>query len=225
MSIRVGINENLVISEVGKNDKGTLSIKIQQAGEVDPLAALNASGSTNFSKAEKDFLVYPPQVEAYGGGVDTVENILKKIAEVKDPLNHILEQYTTSSNIKWDIFKGTGINTKTDLTKVTNEVTLTKIYNNITDQFIEMMTPFVSTDGKKMRMMFVRQSKAKHYPSFRKRFLESYPFIEPMEVPVSKLRFSKYEIDNNLNSGDTVTGQQTVSEEEKNTVETLFTTN
>jgi hypothetical protein len=46
-----------------------------------------------------------------------------------------------------------------------------------------------------------------------------------MEVPVSKLRFSKYEIDNNLNSGDTVTGQQTVSEEEKNTVETLFTTN
>lgn len=225
MSIKIGVNQNLVISEVTKNDKGTLSIKIQEAGEVDPLAALNAAGSTNFSKVEKDFLVYPPNAEAYSGGVDTLENILKKIAEVKDPLNHILEQYTPTTNIKWDLFAGTGIATKNDLSKVTNEVTLTKIYSNIADQFIAMMKPFASADGKKMRMMFVRQSKAKHYPAFRKRFLESYPFIEPMEVPISKLRFSKYEIDNGLNSGDAVTGQQTVSEEEKNIVETLFTTN
>lgn len=225
MSIQVGINPNLVITEVKKNEKGTLIIKVKEAGEVDPMTALNSAGSTNFDKAQKDFMVYPPSVNTLDGNPDTWENILKKVAEVKDPLSHILQQYTTGANITWDIFKGTGIDSVNIITKITNQTTVDQIYANITDQFIKMITPFAKEDGKKMRFIFIRQSKAKHFPAFRKRFLETYPFIEPMDVPVSKLRFSKYEMDNGLASGEAVGGAQVVTQEEKNQAETLFTTN
>lgn len=222
-NLNVGIHDNLVVSEVSKNDKGTLIIKVKQAGEVDPLAALNAAGSTQFDAAEKDFMIYPPSVNAFAGGVDTYANVMKKIAEVKDPLDHILRQYTTNSNIKWDVFKNTGITKENIATEITNQETLDKIYANIVDQFIKMMTPFAGDTGKKLRWIFIRQSKAKHFPALRKRFLETYPFVEPMDVPVSKLKYSAFEVTNGLATGEAVTGAQTVSQEEKNTVNELFT--
>lgn len=225
--IQVGINENLVITEVSKNDKNSLLIKVKEAGEIDPLAALNSAGSTQFNQATKDLLIYPPSVNNFQGEVDTMEGILKKIAETKDPLDHILQQYSPKSNIKWDIFTGTGITAENIGEKITNQTTLDKIYANIVDQFIKMMTPFAGENSKKVRILFIRQSKAKHFPTLRKRFLESYPFIEPMDVPKaqSKLKFSAFEVTNGLNTGEAVSGAQTVTQEEKNTVEALFTTN
>lgn len=224
MPITVGVNENLVISAVEKNEKGTLVVTVKEANEVDPLAALNASGSTQFNKAEKDFMFYPPTVTGFSGETDTFEGILKKVAEVKDPLNHILEQYVSKTNIKWDIFAGTGITKENITTELTSQSVLDKIYSNIADQFIRMFSPFASDNGKKMRMLFIRQSKAKHFASFRKRFLETYPFIEPMEIPVtqSKLKFSNYEMNNGLASGNAVAAGPAATQEEKNEVEKLF---
>lgn len=227
MPIIVGVNENLVISAAEKNEKGTLVVTVKEANEIDPLTALNASGSTQFNKAEKDFMFYPPTVTGFNGEAGTLESVLKKIAEVKDPLNHILEQYTASSHIKWDIFTGIAI-TKDNMEAIlTNQDVLDKVYSNIADQFIRMITPFISDTGKKMRLLCIRQSKAKHFPSLRKRFLETYPFIEPMEIPVtqSKLKFSKFEMDNGLASGGAVGGQQNISEEDKSQAEALFTSN
>lgn len=227
MPISVGITDNIVISSVSKNDRGTLIIKLKEAGEIDPLTALNTAGSTQFNQAEKDMMIYPPSATTFSGETDTFENVLKKIAEVKDPLNHILQAYTTNANIKWDIFAGTGITKDNMQSKLIKQETVDAIYANIVNQFISMMSQFTGDNGKKQRVMLIRQSAAKHYPAFRKRFLESYPFIEPMDIPKesSKLKFSKFEIDNKLNSGEPVGGQQQVSEEEKNSVETLFTTN
>lgn len=227
MPIKVGINENVVISEAKKNEKGTLVIKVKEANEIDPMAALSSSGSTQFNKAEKDFMIYPPTVTGYSGETDTFEGVLKKIAEVKDPLDHILEQYLIRAGIKWDPFVGTEVTKENITTKLLSQTVLDKIYSNIVDQFVKMMSPFASDNGKKMRMLFIRQSKAKHFPSFRKRFLETYPFIEPMDVPatLSKLKFSDYETKNGLGSGDVVAPGATVTQEEKNQVDALFTDN
>ena len=223
--IKVGINENLVVSKVEKNDKGTLVLTVKEATQIDPLAALNSAGSTNFTQGEKDFIIYPPKTENFDGDTDTYQNILKKIAEIKDPLDLILRQYTTTANIKWDIFAGTAVNGQTITTELLKQSTLDKIYNNIAEQFIKMMTPFVGEEGKKMRWLFTRQSKTKHYPSLRRKFLETYPFIEPMDVPASKLKFSDYEVKNGLNNGEAAGGAETPSTEEKEHVNTLFTAN
>lgn len=224
-NISVGVNDNVVIAQVFKNEKGTIITKVRKGEDVDPLAALNSSGSTSFTKPERDIMLYPPSVNTFDGAPDTYENVLKKIAEVKDPLDHILRQYTTDKNIKWDIFAGTGITGENITEKLTSQSVVDKIYSNIGDQFIKMMEPFTGDNGKKMRLLLIRQSKAKHFPTFRRRFLESYPFIEPMEVPASKLKFSKFEIDNGLNDGTPAGGGERVPEQEANQVNELFTAN
>jgi hypothetical protein len=222
MSLPVGIHDNIVITKTTKNDKGSLVIGVKQVGDVDPMTALNASGSITLDQKEQDFLIFPPRLEDNQGQTDTKENLLKKIAEVKDPLDRILQQYTTTSNIKWDILAGTGLTNENFETRIKTQAVIDKIYANIVEQFIKQMTPYVGETGKKMRMLFIRQSKAKHFPKLRTRFLDSYPFIEPMTVPTSKLKYSKYELDNGLNIPDPVTGESVVSKEDATTAAALF---
>ncbi len=221
--ISVGIYENLVIHKIAKNDQGTLVIGVKEAGKIDPLLALNTTGGKLESES-KDFLIYPPKPENFEGQTDTYENNLKKIGDIKDQLEHILKQYITTNNIKWDVFAGTGVTSDNIADKMMSATVLTQVYENIVEQFIKMMKPHVSDNGKKMRMIFVRSSANKHYPALRKRFLDTYPFIESMEIPKaqSKLKFSKYEIDKGFNSGEPVAGAQEASAQEAQTASSFF---
>ncbi len=224
--LSVGIHENLVITKTTKNDKGSLVIGVKQTGgSTNFLDNFNSEGASSLEQKEQDFLIFPPRLQNNAtGATDTQENLLKKIAEVRDPLDAILKQYTTSNNIKWDIFANTGLTNENSATELPTERVLTKIYDNIVNYFIKQMQPFVGENGKKMRMIFVRQSAAKHYPKLRTKFLSGNPFIEPMTVPreASRLRFSKYEIEKGLNVPDAVSGEQTVSVAEANQAEALF---
>lgn len=223
--LKVGIHQDLVITKTEKNDKGSLVIGVKKISSVNPLDRLNSStGSTSFEAEENDFLVYPPQTTNFSGEKLDAEKVMKSIASVVDPLAHILSQYITKDKIKWDLFKDTGVTSENYSQKVTEEETLTKIYNNIVAQFTAAMKPFIGENGKKLRGIFPRQSKAKHFPALRKSFLESQPIFEPMTVPAeqSKLKFSKYEIDNGLNLAEAVTAQQQVSTEDAKSAESLF---
>jgi len=221
--ITVGINQNLVIQEAKKNDKGSLQITFKEALEIDPLDALNSAGSTQLDGAKQDIVIFPINPNDMEGNTDTYENIVKKIADIKDPLDHILQQYTTKSNIKWDIFKGTDISAENIKTEVRKETVQLQIYNNIVDQFIKMLSPYLD-ESKKMRVLFVRQSAAKHYPRLRTRYIDRNPFMEPMSVPAeqSKLVFSKYEKDKGLDKGEPVVAGSSASVEDKQTADTLF---
>lgn len=220
--LNVGIHNNLVITKTTKNDKGSLVIGVKQVGEVDALAAFNESGAGALEQKEQDFLIFPPRLQDGKGATDTYKNLLNKIAEVRDPLHSILLQYLKTNEIKWDVFAGTGLTNENMEAKLPNADVLNKVYNNIVDYFIKAMQPFVGENGKKMRMLLVRQSAAKHYPKLRTKFLDTYPFIEPMTVPVSKLRYSAYEIKNGLNSPDAVTGEQKVSVADAEAAQALF---
>lgn len=206
MPLSVGTHENLVLHKVVKNDKGTLVIGFKEAGEIDQLAALSAAGQTNFEAQDQDLLIFPPNVKDFNGATKTTDQILKNIAELKDPLDHIAEAYLTVDKRKWDVFKDLDIDKHNISTTLANQATLDKVYDNVVKQFIAMMTPVVGENSKKVRVMFIRSSKAKHFPKLRTKYLNSYPFIEPMSVPTSKLRFSKYEIENGLDNGDRAGG-------------------
>lgn len=222
MSINVGINENVVITKAIKNDKGTLVIGFKQTGEVNVLEAI--ANSTSLENKEREILVYGPKVDAYGGGTKTPQQVLESITELKDPLHLILMQYMTTDKIAFDPFKGTGITTGNIFEKIVDQSVIDKIYDNVATQFCAMIQPFTGEEGKKMRVLFVRSSKAKHYPKIRTRYVMSNPFIEPMTVPVeaSKVKFTKYEIDQKLNSGEPVSGAVTVSASEANQAASLF---
>ncbi len=210
--IKVGINEDLVIKEVKKNDKGSVEITFQEATVVDPMTALNSSGSTNLNQAEHKVIIFPVNPNDAEGNMDSYKNLMAKIAEIKDPLDHILQQYLTKTAIKWDIFANTGLTAETIQIEIRREATLVKIYTNIVDQFLVMASQ-ADLHGTPVRVLFIRQSKAKHYPRLRSRYLDRQPFIEPMSIPKdqSKLAFSKYELDNGLDKGDVVSGAQAPS--------------
>ena len=204
--IQVGIHEDLVITKTVKNDQGTLVIGVKQVSDVDPLAALSGGGQTSFEQPEQDFLIYPPKSEAYGGGLDTQKNLLNKISELKNQLDHIAAGYMPVGDRKFDPLVGTGITLANMESELNKQDVMNKVYNNVVDQFITMMAPHIGESGKKMRMLFIRQSATKHYPALRKRYLQSQPFMEPMEIPkaASKLAFSAYEKKNGLDSSTPV---------------------
>jgi hypothetical protein len=218
--IGIGINENVTFSKAVKNDQGTLIVGFSEYGNINPLDALNSAGSTQLEKAERDITVWPVKKDSFAGVPLEYDELVKKIAEVKDPLAHILQAHLPTSSINWDIFKGTNVtaeNIKTSLAE-----NLDKIYDNIVTQFIKMATPVLGKTP--VRLLLTRQSAAKAFPTFRKRWLESQPFIEPMTVPASasKIKFSKYEIEKGLDKWEAATANTTASVEEAKEAEELF---
>lgn len=225
--IQVGKHENLVITKTVKNDQGSLVIGVKQVTEVNPLAALNASGQTSFDAPQQDFIIYPPRSTNFDGQKDTLKNLLMKVGDIKDPLDHIAATYMPAGARKWDLFANTGISQSSNLeAELGRQEVMDQIYKNIVDQFITMMAPFVGENGKRVRMIFPRTSVAKHYPTLRKRYLNSQPFIESMEIPASasKLDFSKYEKEKGLDRGDVAAPTAVPSEDDAAAADALFAT-
>ncbi len=217
MSLPVGIHEGVKLSRVARNDKGTLIVGFKKE-ETDKIAAISAG---RFEPEEQDIMIFPPQITNYGGGNSTAEEMLAKWGDITNPLEHIASQFMTKDKIKWDLFFGTGISTDNYDAKMTNQDTIDKIYNNIVTQFVKWMTPFTSST-KTFRVVFIRTSKAKHYPKLRTKYLTSQPFMEPMEVSPAKVGFSKYEKTNGLDNPTPAGGAMPAPKAEAEEADSLF---
>jgi hypothetical protein len=217
----VGIHENIVVEKAEKNDKGTLEIHFKQIGDINPIDLLNAagSGSTSFEAKTERITVWRPTLRE---GQDTYKTASDKIAELKDTLQSILAQYLTIDKIKWDVFAGTGITADTYKIKVMDYIDT--IYDNIVNQFVKQVTPFVGENSNKFRLLLVRQSAAKHYPKLRSKYLDTNPFIESMSVPASasKLKYTKFEVEKGLNNGTPVDAPAAASTADAKQAESLF---
>jgi hypothetical protein len=225
--IPVGIHDNLRVHKATRNDRGSLVIGYKQevGGEQDLLAIINsASDSTSVDGKDNDFLIYSLDTTDRQGNQFTPEQIVKNITELKDMLNHILLNYMTSDKIAWEVFNGCGITPENIKEKVVQQSVLDQVYKNIVDQFIGMITPHLTNTTKLFRCIFVRQSKAKHYASLRRRYLTEQPFMEPMSVPKeqSRLKFTEWEKTNGFNSGDKATGADVPNAGETTTADQLF---
>jgi len=204
--LKVGIHENIALAKAVRNDQGTLVIGFKKV-QTDALAAFNSSDLSSGGDEEQDFLLYPPRATNRMEEPDTATNNTQKVREFKDQLTHILSAYLTKDKITWDILKDTGVTAENMAVKMTQQETLDIIYKNIVDQFIAMATPILNDPKQKLtRCIFIRASKAKHYPALRRRFLDSNPFIESMEIPASasKLAFTKWEIKEGFNNPEPV---------------------
>ncbi len=222
--LKVGIHDNLVIKSTIKNEQGVLAITVKKMTEVDPLEALNSAGRISFEQEEQKFLIYPPRLTTRNDIPLSYKDVLNLLAEVVDPLDHIASVYTNKPT--WDLFKNTGVNKENVAAELLKEDVVNKIYGNIVDQFIKIMTPFVSdtvgNNSKPVRMLFVRKSPLSHFPRLRTKFLGNQPFIEPMDVPASKLEFSKYEKERRLDDPNPVDGPQDVDSADASKADALF---
>lgn len=213
--IQVGINENVILEkvEITEPTKGTMAFTwkaITDDKPEDPMAALGGDGYAETGGNELTLRLFPPLAPFDKTNDDKPIPVSEQqkaaassIGEKKNILFQILSAYMTSDKIKFDLYKGTGVTMENFPAKIVLKATLEQIMANIAGDFVRMIAPFVGKNEHPVRLLLVRQSKTKHFADFRQKYVKDYLFIEPMSIPAeaSKLKFSKYELNNKLNEG------------------------
>lgn len=210
--VKIGINENVFISNISKSEEGTLIITLdnptnaaQEAVSVDKdalKAALEHNPFADWEEGGESFnesMSSGLQLRIFNIDADpkrdtpdvlpTAEEMRKRLDTLRDPLTHIMLGYITREQNPLKptvIFRGTGIDT--DFTKfptlIMSEEVLGRIYANIVDAFIETMRPFVGNEELLFRVRLPRQSKKKAFATFPTKFIgPESPFWESMQIP------------------------------------------
>jgi hypothetical protein len=186
--IKIGVTENVYLSEQKKTEQGTLQLVITEAGTekkaMSYMDRMNESSDESAASSGTTLTLFMPS-QAYQNEQVSPENQVKNLMKFKDQMHHILKRYVTQAQIKWNAFKGIIIKSDEDLlAKITDEKTYKQVYDNIVDQFIEQAEKFKINDpAKKSRLMGIRQSKDKSFIRLRDNFLDSRPFWESMDIP------------------------------------------
>lgn len=214
--LKVGKYENIQFS-AQKNDKGSLVVTAKVAGEEN--FDLDEATTENKGEESQGFLFYPFKTEGYENNnlVTKRSNplIIGDIRDLKAVLTAILQLVMPAEDIVWDLYQGTEVTLDNAKTTLFNDVALGLVYNNLADQFINQLNSSAGKDDL-FRVVFVRTSGPKHYPKFRSKELDVYPFAEPMSVPAkdSKVVFTPYELKAKLDNPDPVQPNQSAADKQ-----------
>lgn len=212
--IGIGINENVYLAkaELSANKESlSLAFKQKDEKELSLFEQLNADEHIE-SATGRSILIFSPLPAADGPDMTEAKRFDRAFSDVnsiKGQLIHIMKQYMVKDDAKLgDAYFGTGIDEANLTSKLVQKPILHIVFNNMVQGFLEKMKPFFGkTDPQYlMRLLLIRQSKEKHYPTLRKRFLEESPFLELMVIPKeeSKVAFTPYEIREKLDSADEI---------------------
>lgn len=196
--MKIGVNENVNLSKVELNDKGTLEVTFATVLEgEESIEDLINEGDDTVDVSEDTFkvLFFAPTVTQLGGEKkgepEAPERILKSITDLAGRLKHILKMYTDIKSVPFNAFRGTGIDatSKKDIHAGIVQADITeKIYNNIVEDFVEHINRVVDFgDPVNLRLFLIRRSEAVHFGTLRKgKTLDKYPFLELSSVPITK---------------------------------------
>lgn len=230
--IKVGIHENLVLSDESKiNDKGTLELCVKSVQ--DPNALLNAfENNTTFNEMKSSFRFYPPNMTDFEGRTKTAPEIAQELLRMRHQLMQYALLYATKAEVETAIgglamFEGLGI-PKEDMAKAINQFTdenfTKKVVTNLCTKFLEFLRSKNAFNGQvTFRQKFLRQSKAKNYATIPLSDFDVW--IEPMSVPkdASKVAFTDYEIKNGKHLDHPVASTDAeTSAEDANKAQQLF---
>lgn len=232
MSIGIGINENVYISKAEVDDKGTLSIGFEEAGAAkgtkvaNPFDNIALDGEVSEKSFDMTVKLFPPLPPKEGNDrteEKNVELLVGDINKTKGIILHLLKGYMTADQLKGLInpFRGLPIDKDNFNQQVQKKEILEGIHRNMCTDFTAAIKPFVGKTDRLFRLLLVRQSKDKHFATFRGRFLEDNPFWESMDVPAeaSKVKFTKYELDNGFDSAAPVKKDQAADQNSGSTGE------
>ena len=191
--LTVGIQDNIVVSKAIKNEQGTFEIELTQPGDNDAVAALTGTGELKPAQSA-NIRVYKPEVE-YFGKRRKGDKMLSLIVNFKNVLLEILQIYVENPVIN----VGKGLPTITQESAYTlfeDQSNVDKAYDNIVDQFIAQIQPFLNSSTK-FRAKLPRRSDEYAFPT-----LPTFgPWVESMEVPAerTKLKWTPWELKNGKN--------------------------
>lgn len=217
MPIDIGINEGVYLSKVHLNDKATLELTFDEVDKVDkkamnPFDMLNADTVVD-QEVGKTIRIFPPSAPKEGNDRTEEANIEMLVADIngtKAILMHILKRYLTSDQIegKFKPFDGLLIDASNFSTQIQKPEILRGAHTNLARSFMQLVAPFVNKPEFSSRLLLVRQSVDKNFPTFRKKYLDENPFYEDSiikrtEDPTtnqSKVKFTQWEKDNKFDS-------------------------
>ena len=209
----VGIHENIVLnSETTKiNDKGSLVIGLCSKTDPTNMFAAFDSGES-IDKLENGLIQFCPNINTFDGKAKTATQMGQEVNNFKNTLVDILTVFMTTDKAKAAIntevmFRGLGITAETQAmlpTRLVDQKFIEAVYKNICSAFIQTATPFMGTAP--FRIKLPRTSKAKHFSRLPYKGTVPEVWIEPMDIPagVSKISWSKWELDNGMNDGTKV---------------------
>jgi hypothetical protein len=207
MPIGVGINSGVFLESVTMDDKFAVEFKFAEADaprETSGFAALQADEVIE-STASSIRLFAPNEEKDLTLTEDKkLARIEANINKTKGILQHIMKGYMTFEEMPKlgkVAFNGLDI-TATNYAQVIQGLEAQRlIHKNMVQEFINAMRPYLNNPELKFRLLLLRQSKEKHFATFRGKFVENQPFYESMDIPetASKVKFSDYEISNKLN--------------------------
>lgn len=220
--IQIGINENIFLEKVVLDSKNVLDLTFSEATKEKPKSLFaNVAGDEvveNTSMSVKIFSPLPPS-KADITDEKKVDLVIGDINKTKGILRHILLGYYTSEDLKglWAAsFESLPISEENFNKQIIVKEILEGVHKNMARIFIAKITPHLNNRENTFRLLLVRQSKDKHYATFRGRYIEDNPFWESMAIPkeASKVKFNAYEIENGLNHGIPVSKEATADKKE-----------
>lgn len=215
MSVKIGINEDVILSKVEIVDKeGKVSIDFTFSGEsaetFDPLnEKYDDNGMLITGDGNKTVKLWPIKVPKE---VDTnnnpktvaarIDEAYKMTQEYQNLFTQFARCFVTSDLIKFERFRGIPGFGKDTMVMLLEESTLVAVTTNLANQFIAMCGEFFGKPEFALRIILRRQSATKAYPSFRDKFLQKNTFVERASTPkaASAIAFLDYEIRNGMDS-------------------------
>lgn len=206
--IKIGINENVFLDKATLDDKNVLELTFQEANkEKKSVFADIASDevSETISMGIRLFPALPPKKEDMTEA-KKVDLLHSDMNATKSILRHILLGYLTSEDLKglWaHVYDGLTLTEENFNQMILKKEILEAVHKNMARVFLEKITPFLGNRELTFRLLLVRQSKDKHFATFRKRYIEDNPFWESMQISkeASKVKFTTYEEREGLNDG------------------------
>lgn len=213
--IGIGINENVYIekAEFGdKKDSLILTFKQKAERELTMFEKLQAEEHIE-SAGGLPIRLFAPLVNKDDDKTEEkkVDLAFTDINNTKGQLIHIMLGYMTKEHATLgEIYAGIGMSEENFREKMLNQDALKLIFQNMATAFLDKVKPWIGKSDPTFRLLLLRQSKDKHFPTLRKRFLTESPFWEPMFIPKSdsKVAFTPYEIREKLDSNEVIAKDQ-----------------
>lgn len=207
--IGIGINENIYLdkAEFAENHESLiLSFKEKEERVLTMYERLQADEHIEVAGGRDIRLFAPlPSTDAEKTEEKKVDLAFTDINNTKGQLIHILLGYMVKEDaVLGDIYAGIGMSEENFKLKMQNKDALKLIFGNMVTGFLDKIKPWLGKQDPLFRLLLLRQSKEKHFPTLRKRFLTESPFWEPMFIPkdASKVAFTPYEIREKLDSNE-----------------------
>ncbi len=211
--ISVGINKDVIISKAVMNDKDRLVIGLINASKlgdkpVSVFDTLLTAGVQNEGSDEMELQILGPLLPKKEDqkAEQKISLLSSDILRLRNQLTQILEQFMLMDNIdlqNMDVqFANTGItDAETFNARILDQDVLNRIYSNLCNRFITLITPYLRNPEFKLRFKLVRQSKDKHFATIPSRYISDNPFVDLMTVPdeQTKVKFTAYELKEGLN--------------------------